>query len=473
MNILSSSRFGGVTANRPFLGMERVGGALFRLFESLVDPVSVLATLFGLMLWFRDDQYAHYAVLGVLVFSLTFPGKSLIQESVLGSIREVVLSWLGIAALLIFFGLATGLYALFPEEVLLNWLWMAPTAQLFSHFLFRLVTPAVLAASGFPKRAVVVGCNELGRHLAGEIDAHPMQGIKLDGYFDDRLIERLDIGHGRLIGRFSDVANYVKENEIDIIYLALPMATQPRILSLLESLNDTTASVYFVPDIFVTDLIQARMDAVGRVPVVAVCDTPFSGLNGIVKRVSDIVLSLLILLLISPVLLVVAALVKMSSPGPIIFKQRRYGLDGKEIMVYKFRSMTVCEDGPNVPQARKGDARITRVGAVLRKTSLDELPQFLNVLQGRMSIVGPRPHAVAHNEMYRKLIKGYMVRHKVKPGITGWAQVNGYRGETETLDKMQARIDYDLEYLRNWSLHLDIYIIVRTVLLVFKDASAY
>ncbi len=231
--------------------------------------------------------------------------------------------------------------------------------------------------------------------------------------------------------------------------------------------------MYFVPDIFVTDLIQARMDAVGRMPVVAVCDTPFSGLNGLVKRVSDIVLSLLILLLISPVLLVVAVLVKLSSPGPIIFRQRRYGLDGEEIMVYKFRSMTVCEDGPNVPQARKGDVRITRLGAILRKTSLDELPQFVNVLQGRMSIAGPRPHAVAHNEMYRKLIKGYMVRHKVKPGITGWAQVNGYRGETETLDKMQARIDYDLEYLRNWSLRLDIYIIFRTVLLVFKDASAY
>ena len=300
-----------------------------------------------------------------------------------------------------------------------------------------------------------------------------MQGIKLTGYFDDRVIERLDLGSSRLLGRFENVAEYVKSNRIDLIYLALPMATQPRIVTLLDSLNDTTASVYFVPDVFVTDLIQARMDAVGRVPVLAVCDTPFSGFNGLVKRVSDIVISLIILALISPILLAVAIMVKLSSPGPIIFRQRRYGLDGEEIMVYKFRSMTVCEDGPNVPQARKGDARITPLGAFLRKTSLDELPQFVNVLQGRMSICGPRPHAVAHNEMYRKLIKGYMIRHKVKPGITGWAQVNGYRGETETLDKMQARIDYDLEYLRNWTLHLDIYIIVRTVLLVFKDASAY
>ena len=165
--------------------------------------------------------------------------------------------------------------------------------------------------------------------------------------------------------------------------------------------------------------------------------------------------------------------VKYTSPGPVIFKQRRYGLDGEEIIVYKFRSMTVCEDGPHIPQARKNDNRFTPIGAFLRKSSLDELPQFFNVLQGRMSIVGPRPHAVAHNEQYRKLIKGYMLRHKVKPGITGWAQVNGLRGETQTLDKMQARVRYDLDYLRHWSLGLDLKIILMTIGVVFKDQYAY
>jgi putative colanic acid biosynthesis UDP-glucose lipid carrier transferase len=207
--------------------------------------------------------------------------------------------------------------------------------------------------------------------------------------------------------------------------------------------------------------------------VISVCDTPFRGYNGFLKRASDIVLSLLILLLISPLLLLVAILVKLDSPGPVFFKQRRYGLDGEEIVVYKFRSMTVAEDGVAITQATKNDARVTRLGAFLRRTSLDELPQFVNVLQGRMSVVGPRPHAVAHNELYRKLIKGYMVRHKVRPGITGWAQVNGQRGETETLDKMQARIDFDLDYLRNWSLQLDLYIILKTIRLVFKDSAAY
>jgi putative colanic acid biosynthesis UDP-glucose lipid carrier transferase len=251
------------------------------------------------------------------------------------------------------------------------------------------------------------------------------------------------------------------------------MASQPRILQLLDELKDTTASIYFVPDMFFTDLIQGHTTSVCGMPVISVCETPFRGADGVVKRLSDIVLSTLILALIFPVLIVLALAVQFTSPGPVIFKQRRYGLDGEQILVYKFRSMTVTEDGPTIPQAQKNDARITPLGAIMRRTSMDELPQFINVLQGRMSIVGPRPHAVAHNELYRKLIKGYMVRHKVRPGITGWAQVNGYRGETTTLDKMQGRIDYDLDYLRNWSLRLDLHIILKTIKLVLKDEKAH
>jgi putative colanic acid biosynthesis UDP-glucose lipid carrier transferase len=190
-------------------------------------------------------------------------------------------------------------------------------------------------------------------------------------------------------------------------------------------------------------------------------------------RGSDIVLSCLILLLLAPLMLAIAVAVRMDSPGPVIFRQRRYGLYGEEIIVYKFRSMKVMENGAAVVQARKDDDRVTPIGRFLRRTSLDELPQFVNVLQGRMSIVGPRPHAVAHNEQYRKLIKGYMLRHKVKPGITGWAQVNGLRGETATLDKMEARIQYDLDYLRNWSLWLDLWIVLKTVKVVLTRENAF
>jgi putative colanic acid biosynthesis UDP-glucose lipid carrier transferase len=257
------------------------------------------------------------------------------------------------------------------------------------------------------------------------------------------------------------------------VYITLPLGSQPRIVELLEQVQGTTASVFFVPDVFGISIIQGRLQDMNGIPVVGLCETPFTGINQLVKRVSDIVLATLILLLITPVLLVVALLVKFSSPGPVIFRQRRNGLDGEEIIVYKFRSMRSEDNGPVVPQATKADPRVTPIGAFLRRTSLDELPQFINVLQGRMSIVGPRPHAVAHNELYRQLIKAYMVRHKVKPGITGWAQIHGHRGETDTIEKMQARVEYDLEYLRNWSLGLDLQIIARTVKLVFIDRNAY
>ena len=253
----------------------------------------------------------------------------------------------------------------------------------------------------------------------------------------------------------------------------MPLGSQPRIVELLEAVQGTTASLYFVPDVFGISIIQGRLQDMNGVPVVGICETPFTGTNELVKRASDIVLGSIIVVLISPILLGLAIGVKLSSPGPAIFRQKRNGLDGEEIIVYKFRSMRSQDNGTVVKQATKGDSRITPFGAFIRRTSLDELPQFINVLQGRMSIVGPRPHAVAHNEEYRRLIKAYMVRHKVRPGITGWAQVNGYRGETETIDKMQARVEFDLEYLRNWSLGLDLQIIIRTIRLMIFDRNAY
>jgi len=244
-------------------------------------------------------------------------------------------------------------------------------------------------------------------------------------------------------------------------------------MDLLDDLRDTTASIYYVPDVFVFDLIQARTGEVMGIPVVALCETPFYGYRGVVKRLTDIAISAAILILCLPVIVAIALLVKATSPGPVIFKQRRYGLDGHEIIVYKFRTMTVSEDGARIRQATKDDSRVTALGRILRRYSLDELPQLINVLQGRMSLVGPRPHAVAHNEEYRKLIKGYMVRHKVLPGITGLAQINGCRGETSQLEDMQARVNLDIEYLRRWTPRLDLQILSVTVLKMFRDDEAY
>lgn len=325
-------------------------------------------------------------------------------------------------------------------------------------------------------RAVIIGLSDLSRKLTNQFKQNPLLGVGCLGFFDDRWPGRLSENKQqpeKLLGSIASAAEFVKAYNVQHIYIALPLSAQPRILTLLDELRDTTASIYFVPDILSFDLIQASFSTINGIPIVAVCESPFVGINSIIKRVSDVVLSLSILLLIAPLMLTIAVGVKLSSPGPVLFKQRRYGLDGKEIVIYKFRSMTVMEDDEQVSQATRNDPRITRLGSFLRKTSLDELPQFFNVLQGRMSIVGPRPHAISHNEMYRNLIKGYMIRHKVKPGITGWAQINGFRGETETLEKMQARIDYDLDYLRNWSLFLDLLIIFKTIGVVLEAKNAY
>jgi putative colanic acid biosysnthesis UDP-glucose lipid carrier transferase len=442
--------------------------------EAILEPGVTVLSLWILVWLFEGDLTPAWLVASIVAFALAFPGRSLLRSPPDRVFLSILLAWGWTAGLMLALGFATGHIYEFNTKVVVHWLWFAPAMQLAAHWGLRLAAPHLVRLQGPPLRAVVVGMNEQGCSLADRLNAAPYSGIELVGFFDDRTPDRQ---HGadrhRLLGRITEIADYVKANRVQLIYLSLPMASQPRIKELLDELKDTTASVYFVPDMFVTDLIQGRTDSVCGLPVISVCETPFRGPAGILKRASDIVFASIILILISPILLTLAIAVKLSSPGPIIFRQRRYGLDGEEIVVYKFRSMTVTEDGSKIEQARKNDSRVTPLGAILRKTSMDELPQFINVLQGRMSIVGPRPHAVAHNEMYRGLIKSYMVRHKVKPGITGWAQVNGFRGETDSLEKMEGRIRCDLDYLRNWSLRLDLVIIFKTIRLVFKDASAY
>ncbi len=344
--------------------------------------------------------------------------------------------------------------------------------------LWRLVTRLFLfeiRKKGFNSRqAIVIGATETGEKLALQIKSHEELGIRFKGIFDDRAPSRLpNATHSDLKGSISDAIELAKKNEIDYIYLALPMCAEDRIRDILALCSDTTASVYMVPNFFVYNLINSKWHSIGSLQALSVYDTPFSGASEVTKRVEDFILGLILTTIAIVPMAFIAVLVKLSSKGPIIFKQKRYGLDGKPISVYKFRTMTTLDNGEEVKQAQKNDQRITKVGAVLRKTSLDELPQFINVLQGRMSIVGPRPHAIAHNEQYRKIISGYMLRHKVKPGITGWAQVNGFRGETETVDKMKKRVEYDLDYMHNWSIWLDLKIIFKTAILVFKDQNAY
>jgi len=447
--------------------------SLVRLVRSTIEPVLIIAALLGATLAFDGEFAGKEMILSLLVFSLTFPGRLAQGRLARPGLLDVIANWLMIALLLLFFGYATRSLRHFDARVLLAWVLTVPVLLYTAYRMVPLIMPRLLAVEGY-RSAVIVGASDIGRKLAREFVNESQLAVRFIGFFDDRGIERLGRPEeGEVRGRLADLPQFVKREHVEAIFIALPMASQPRLQKLLDELSDTTASIYLAPDIFVYDLIQARIDHINGIPVVAVCETPFYGINGAIKRASDLILASLILLLVSPFLLAIAIGIKLSSPGPVLFRQRRYGLDGREIVVYKFRSMTVAEDGAVVAQATRNDSRVTRFGAFLRRTSMDELPQFVNVLQGRMSIVGPRPHAVVHNETYRKLIKGYMMRHKVKPGITGWAQVNGLRGETDTVDKMKARIDYDLDYLRNWSLRFDLSIILKTILVVMKRQNAY
>jgi putative colanic acid biosynthesis UDP-glucose lipid carrier transferase len=386
--------------------------------------------------------------------------------------RDTVFGWLIIVTILVFLGYATKFQNQFSEKVLLTWFIVTPLILIISHITVRSII-ANWYTKGKLRSTIVIGANETSLEFIKHVADLPFLLINYHGFFDERDNSRIAGDFGPHLGGLTNVIPYIHKHNVEMIFISLPMSSQPRIQKLMDELPDTTTSIYFLPDIYIFDLMQARFDYVGDIPVVAMNESPFVGIDGVVKNASDFILALVILILLLPFMLCIALAVKVTSPGPIIFKQRRYGLNGEEIVVYKFRSMTVAEDGPNVVQAKKNDQRFTKIGAFLRRTSLDELPQFINVLQGRMSIVGPRPHAVAHNELYRKLIKGYMLRHKAKPGITGWAQVNGWRGETEELDKMKGRIEHDLYYLQNWSIWLDLWIILRTIWTVIRKDNAH
>ncbi|MDO9385093.1 MAG: undecaprenyl-phosphate glucose phosphotransferase [Thiobacillus sp.] len=452
------------------------------LAKRLVNPVIIFFSLVVAATLEQQKFDGLHLLLGIFAFlvaSQVFDGFDFFEPSL--SARRgnamyalnLLIAWLIVLVILGAVGALSGIIGEYNARVLLWWVLITPLLLFVGHSLVRAYLE-MLRSQGSIRRVVIVGANDLGRKLADRIHQQRSLMMRVEAFFDDRSGDRCEGELKSVVsGGIEDVATYVAEHEIDLVYITLPMFNHPSVMDLVSALKDTTASIYFVPDVFIFDLVQARLDNVNGIPVISVFETPLTGINAVHKHVFDIVTAGLILLAISPLLLAIAVLVKATSKGPVIFKQRRYGVNGDEILVYKFRSMSVCEDNQVVTQATRNDARVTWIGSILRRTSLDELPQFLNVLQGTMSIVGPRPHAVSHNEHYRKLIHGYMWRHKVKPGITGWAQINGYRGETDTIDKMEGRVIYDIAYLKSWSVWLDITIILKTIKLVLKDSKAY
>ncbi|MFL0911823.1 undecaprenyl-phosphate glucose phosphotransferase [Vibrio parahaemolyticus] len=424
-----------------------------------------------------DKDYVILSFVGGISFLFMAESGNLYRSWRTSSFREqmfiVCMSWLMTSALLFMVLYFSEVYPLFDRNILALWVTITPALLLAWRVTFRTVL-AYLRKMGFNTRtAIIIGQTPHGITLANEIQNHTEHGVLFDGFYDERSSDRLPSSEYPIKGAVNQALERAKRGEVDYVYIAMPMHAKERIASILNQFSDTTANTYLIPDFFTYNLLHSRWDQIGQVQTLSVFDTPFAGVSSWIKRFEDILFSSIILVLISPILLAIAIGIKLTSKGPVIFKQHRYGLDGRKIEVWKFRSMTTMDQGPNIKQATKNDPRITPFGGFLRRTSLDELPQFINVLQGTMSIVGPRPHAVSHNEEYRQIVARYMLRHKVKPGITGWAQINGYRGETDTLDKMEKRVEFDLDYIHHWSVWMDIKIIFLTVFKGFTGSNAY
>jgi putative colanic acid biosynthesis UDP-glucose lipid carrier transferase len=465
----------------PVILKTSVAIATVSLLQTVV-PALMLGVSLALIALFHgvpfDRLYATLAILAMMLSgALLRPsntGNPVLQLRLGSFVMDVLLRWFIVLAILLALGYAAGLSEHFARRVILPWVFIAPLLVMLAHLQLRVLMRNVILSPENLRTAIIVGVNPPSLALANRLAKYPELCTRLLGFFDDRSAERLGaLGGDQLLGKLSDVSEFVHRSSVNVIFVALPIRHLQRVMDLVDELRDSTASIYYVPDVFVFDLIQSRTTEIIDVPVIAMCETPFYGYRGVMKRVTDLGLTTMLMVFGLPLMLLIALIVRLDSPGSVIFRQRRYGLDGKEIVVYKFRSMYTSDDGAHVRQATRSDDRITRVGRFLRRYSLDELPQLINVLQGRMSLVGPRPHAVAHNEQYRRLIKSYMVRHKVLPGITGLAQVNGCRGETAELEQMEARVKFDLEYLRTWTPLLDIKVLAATLVQVFVDPKAY
>jgi len=448
--------------------------------KALFYPVTTVV-LFALCLWLaqRPCTGADFLI-AVLTYAgvAEFLGGSRIDRGTRSPhpylwLWDILVRWVAICACVALVLYLAGVPVALTDPALIAWFVITPFVLWSGAIKVRELLVYLGLHTRKPRTAVIVGTNEQGSLLERMLANQPLLGIRLLGFFEDRRAGRVRRSVNCLLGRMDEVAAFVSRHQVSVVYITLPISPRPGLAKLLRALRDTAASVYFVPDLHALQGIQTRVDVVHGIPMLAVYASPLFGVRPLAKRLSDVLLSSLAILCLSPIFITVALGVKLTSPGPVIFKQRRYGLDGREIRVYKFRSMTVTEDGANTyTQVTRGDSRVTPFGAFIRRTSLDELPQLLNVLEGSMSLVGPRPHAVAVNEHYRSLIPSYMLRHKVKPGITGWAQVNGYRGGDD-LRSMKKRIECDLHYLKHWSIGFDLRILFRTFRLIWGDRDAY
>lgn len=463
-------------------GLVRPYSFLLIQFNRVTDVACIFVSLFVAVHfgaeWSTDATWI--ALLGALFFALRAQTKHLYRSWRVAPLHEelsiIWRSWLASALVILAILYLLNSHFQLDKGSLLIWLVITPVFLSVTRIVVRLSLRASRRAGRNFRVAAVVGANKTGQRIAERLLFNRWMGIHLIGYFDERSPDSsrppID-GPVPLLGNIDDLVARAKDGELDIVYISLPMRAEIRVQQLVERLADTMVMVYYVADFMVFDLLHTHWETLGDIPVLAIINSPFNGFNNFAKRIQDIFFASILLILCGVPMLIIAIALRLTSPESIIYRQVRHGLDGDEFEIYKFRTMTAEGSDAAYKQATRGDPRVTALGRFLRRASLDELPQLINVLQGRMSLVGPRPHPLELNEAHRDLIKHFVLRHKVRPGITGWAQVNGCRGETETLEKMQARLEYDMEYINNWSFWLDLRILLLTIVQVWRDRRAY
>lgn len=453
---------------------------VINLLSRFVDPFIILVAAFvsyGFRFGFSDldlpKDYRALVMFSVLSTMLVFPlfgiynswrGRGLLHQA-----RRIMSAWFSVVTLIIISLFVLKISAGFSRMWLANWVLLG----LFLLIAFRLCLFRFLQYQRRRGRnlrhIVVVGAGELGEKVISRVVSSPWMGYKISAIFDDNSeLQGCDM-HGAIIeGSISDVEQYVSNNDVDEVWIALPFRAELRIKELLHNLRYYTLNIKLIPDIFGFSLLNHSMTEVADLPIVNISASPMDGVNRVLKRIEDVVISSLILLVIFPVMLFLAVGVKLSSPGPVFYKQRRVSWNGKDFMMLKFRSMPVTNDD-NLVWGNAQQKTVTKFGKFIRKTSVDELPQFINVLIGDMSIVGPRPERTEFVEKFKQEIPGYMQKHMVKAGITGWAQINGWRGDT----CLKTRVEHDLYYIENWSLWFDLKIILLTIFKGFINKNAY
>ncbi|UGB38277.1 undecaprenyl-phosphate glucose phosphotransferase [Frateuria soli] len=444
---------------------------------AIVVGTAVLCHRLRLGEWAMAAPYPVAVLVAVLLVLIVFPmcgiyrswrGESLASESL-----RLAAAWLGVIVLLTVLNAAVKYADDFSRLWAAGWIAGTPLLLCLHRWTARYAIGRLRALGLDTRSVVLVGSTPAGKRILEATRKSPWMGLNVEGYVTTPYDHEPDLALP-CVGDLDHFLARLRDHAPDQIWVALPMRAEALIARLMEATADIPTTVRLVPDMFGYELINHHAGNVAGVPVITLRGSRVVGHARVIKAVEDRVLAALFLLLLAPLMLLIAVAVKFSSPGPIIYRQERHGLGGKEIEVWKFRSMRVHqEDEGKITQATRDDARVTAVGRFLRRSSLDELPQFINVLQGRMSIVGPRPHALAHNRQYSEQLRGYMQRHGTKPGITGLAQVRGFRGETNTLDKMASRVELDILYINRWTPWLDLKIILLTPVALLKSTNAY